>query len=124
MTSTKLNHDVDYKLRSSLRIMGVNTDCIESLNYLLKQCTHKIAPLYNNELLKNIIIPISDDTNEALLKEILSKVTNTLGYDLFVSVSSLEQSLVIEVPSAVLQLHSFIGGKVCFSYTCMYDEQG
>lgn len=108
-------------MRCSFRIIGIDEFGLEKLRGLLSDCPHRVASLYDDSSLSNIILPIEENLSATLINEALTMAGKFKEHDFFVSVSSSEQTLIIEVPNNVLKLHAEIGGKMCFSYTCMYD---
>jgi hypothetical protein len=76
---------------------------------------------YHRDRTKKILRIIIDETiDSAFLEKLLQGVEGDFEMDFFVSVSSSEQTAIVDVPEQVLALHKKIGGRMCFSYTCTF----
>lgn len=79
---------------------------------------------YLDETKKVVSFSINKNTKLELLVEVLGILSKDADYDFFISVFSDQQSVVVNVPDYVLDLHKTVGGKMCFSYTCVYENGG
>lgn len=111
-------------IKCAFRLMGLAEN---SLNTLIKNCLENITfrqgSSHKNRESKSIIIPIEKNIDESLFKKLLELAPPEAYHDFFVSVSSSEQTVVINVPSKVLELYKILGGEMCFSYTCTFDPE-
>ena len=102
--------------------MGLSEEERSSLieNYL-EGVNYRKGSYHKDKSNKLLIIIVDENTKPELLKNIISGSSNKAVHDFFVSVSSDEQTAVVNIPDFVLALHEKVGGNVCFSYTCTFE---
>jgi len=102
-------------------MLNLSEDALKSLEgELLKGIRYRTGKNFKDKDKRVLTIPVDSSTTLGLLQAVLEGAAGS-EHDFFVSISSEKQSLVVEIPSLVLQLQSSIGGRISFSYTCTSD---
>jgi hypothetical protein len=100
--------------------MGLTDDNLSSLEEkYLHGLNYRKGSSHRDRNRKLLRIIIDKTINPDLLVNLLKDSVGDIERDFIVSVSSSEQTAIVEIPKYVLDLHKHIGGKVCFSYTCI-----
>lgn len=108
--------------KCSFRIIGLSEENLSELEKKYLSGFNYRKGSFHKDITKKVLRVIVDETTNAeLLINLLDGALDGAEHDFFVSVSSSEQTAIIDVPDFVLELHKIIGGRMCFSYTCTFD---
>lgn len=103
----------------SFRIIGLtDVQLVNLVDSYLNDIVYRKGSDHKDFSKKILRLVLDENSNPALLLQLLRESPKDVYYDFFVSASSSDESVVIEIPEFVLSLHEKVGGKFCFSYTC------
>ena len=110
--------------KCSFRLMGLSDEkCLELINSYLHGIDYRRGSSYKDRSKKSLIILLTERIPSHLLKNLVNDAPDGAMYDFFVSVSTSEQTAIIEIPPYILGLYGDVGGKVNFSFTCVFDPE-
>lgn len=106
--------------KCSFRLIGLTEEQVsELIGKHLNDNEYRRGGDHRDKSKKLLRLILNEHISGELLACLLKDAPRNIYYDFFVSVSSDEQSAVIEIPEYVLKLRENVGGKVCFSFTCV-----
>ena len=109
--------------KCSFRIIGMSeAEQSRAIEEYLSGFQYRMGADHQDSSKKILRLILEEDTSVELLINLLKSTSNDVYYDFFVSVSSDEQTAIIEIPEYVLELYKQVGGKICFSYTCIFGS--
>lgn len=104
--------------KCSFRIIGLSENELSDLiDKYLDDVKYRKGTNHKDKEKKVLRIIIDESINSDLLNNLLGGLPDEIYYDFFISVSSNQETAVVDVPELVLKLHKEVGGKICFSYT-------
>lgn len=110
--------------KCSFRIIGLSENELFDLeDKYLHDVKYRKGSDHKDKEKKVLRIIVDESTTSVLLNELLSDLPSDIYYDFFISTSSELETAVVDIPELVLDLYKAVGGKVCFSYTCILDEE-
>jgi len=91
------------------------------VNNHLTETPYRTGTYHKNKSKKILRLIIDESTDTELLHNLVNEKPDNVIHDFFVSISSDQQSEIVNIPLFLLRLHQEIGGDICFSYTCTFD---
>ena len=108
--------------KCSFRIIGLSEDELSNIvdNYL-HGISYRTGSNYKDRSQKVLRLVVDDSTDSATLQCLVKEKPGHAIHDFFISISSNQQSAVVDIPDFLLSLQNKVGGSICFSYTCTFD---
>lgn len=108
--------------KCSFRIIGLSSEELSDLERKYLIGIPFRTGIYHKDRSKKVLrLMLDESTNPELLQHLTEEKPDDAISDFFVSVSSEQESAVVDVPDYILDLHRRVGGGICFSYTCTFD---
>jgi hypothetical protein len=104
----------------SFRITGLTDADVDLLVGIVPdgyKCRRGVS--HRDKAEKVFVLVLHEGTEQDLLVKLIKSAPDGVYYDFFISASSRDESVVIEIPEFILDLRERVGGGICFSYTCV-----
>ncbi len=103
----------------SFRVIGLTDEQVSALvERHLSDLQYRKGSDHRDRSRKLLRLILDESIDAKLLEKLLSESPKDVYYDFFISVSSSEETIVVDIPDYVLLLRERVGGKMCLSYTC------
>ena len=113
--------------KCSFRIMGLSESNLSGLENKhidkLEKYNYRKGSDYKNRSKKSLILLLNEKIKYEFLQNLIDESLSDISYDFFISVCSDEQTAIIDIPQYILDLYKEVGGKMCFSYTCIFEPE-
>lgn len=108
----------DTTIDFSIRIIGLNPNCIELFEKSDSSLHYTSHPYFKNKGLLSVSVELDQKTNLILISDILIKCAGEyLKADIFISLSSEIETQILELPYFVVSAIKYLPTEVSISYT-------
>ncbi|MFS1524427.1 hypothetical protein ACL7TT_09990 [Microbulbifer sp. 2304DJ12-6] len=108
----------------SFRIIGLSEEELSILEKkYLDGVPYRIGSYHKDRSKKVLRLILNESIKSEVLHNLIEEKPDDATHDFFVSVSSCEQTAIVDIPDFLLNLNRDVGGRICFSYTCTFDPE-
>lgn len=117
-----MNNESELTLTCSLRFIVESLEEREKFKNKYKEYSISGRAYFKDKTKYVIAVKLEEDIDMLPLEKYIGNYCGKLDHDFFISLSTINDSEIVEIPGFVVDCIRRIGGKVNFSFTCIDDE--